>query len=114
MKEYLFSYGTLQKEKTQLELFKRKLQGFADTLKGYKIATIEITDESFLSKGEDKFQKTLVDTNNNVDIINGTVLELDPEELLLTDKYEPPNYKRIKVKLGSGKKAWIYIAAEGD
>ena len=75
MKEYLFSYGTLQKEKKQIELFGRTLQGFADTLRGYKIATIEIKDELFLSKGEDKFQKTLVGTNNNIDV-NCTVVKL--------------------------------------
>jgi len=111
LKEYLFSYGTLQKEKTQLELFERNLQSFADTLRGYKIANIEIKDELFLSKGEDKFQKTLIPSNNNA-IIKGKVLELTMEEIFLTDKYEPDNYKRIKVKLESGKEAWIYITAE--
>ena len=58
MSEYLFSYGTLQQEKTQLELFGRKLHGTSDVLKGYKVATIEIKDETFLTRGEEKFQKT--------------------------------------------------------
>jgi gamma-glutamylcyclotransferase (GGCT)/AIG2-like uncharacterized protein YtfP len=111
-KEYLFSYGTLQKEKTQLELFGRKLQGSADTLWGYKIIPIEIRDKLFLSKGENKYQKTLMATSDRNDLVKGSVLELSSDELLLADKYEPDNYKRIKVKLESGKEAWIYIATE--
>ena len=60
MKELLFSYGTLQKEKVQMELFGRLLQGTKDVLEAYKISFIEIKDEAFLSKGEDKQQRTLI------------------------------------------------------
>ncbi|HMK27575.1 MAG TPA: gamma-glutamylcyclotransferase family protein [Chitinophagaceae bacterium] len=110
MKELLFSYGTLQKEKVQLELFGRLLHGMKDILDGYKISSIEIKDEVFLSKGEDKYQQTLIPSNNKVDSIEGTVFEISEEELQLADKYEPGNYKRIKILLQSGKQAWIYVA----
>ena len=110
MKEFLFSYGTLQKEKVQLELFGRLLHGTKDILEGYKISFIEIKDETFLSKGEDKLQQTLITSTNKADKIEGTVFEISKEELLLADKYEPDNYKRVKVSLQSGKRAWIYIA----
>ena len=113
MKENLFSYGTLQKEKVQMELFGRILQGSADMLRGHQTATIEIKDESFLSKGEEKHQQTLIATANNNDIIKGTVLEITVKELQLTDTYEPDNYKRIQVMLDSGKEAWIYVASTG-
>jgi gamma-glutamylcyclotransferase (GGCT)/AIG2-like uncharacterized protein YtfP len=109
MNEYLFSYGTLQKVKVQLELFGRILTGSADTLTGYKVATIEIMDKSFLTKGEEKYQQTVIFTNDKNDNIQGTVLEITEEELSLADKYEPDNYKRIKVVLESGKEAWIYL-----
>jgi gamma-glutamylcyclotransferase (GGCT)/AIG2-like uncharacterized protein YtfP len=112
MKEQLFSYGTLQKEKTQIELFGRILQGSGDNLRGYRVATIEIKDESFLSKGEQKYQQTAINSKDNNDLIKGTVLEVTEEELLLADKYEPDNYKRVKVMLESGKEAWIYVAVE--
>ena len=56
MAEYLFSYGTMQKEKDQMQLFGRVLQGEKDILKGYKISPIEINDASFLAKGEQKQQ----------------------------------------------------------
>ena len=55
MKEYLFSYGTLQKDKVQLDLFGRLLNGTKDILKGYKLFPIEIKDEKFLAKGEENF-----------------------------------------------------------
>jgi gamma-glutamylcyclotransferase (GGCT)/AIG2-like uncharacterized protein YtfP len=109
--QYLFSYGTLQKEKVQIELFGIILQGSGDTLIGYKVSTIEIKDESFLLKGEQKYQLTAVISKDN-DNIKGTVFEITEEELRLADKYEPVNYKRVKVVLESGKEAWIYIAAE--
>ena len=112
MKENLFSYGTLQKEKVQLELFGRLLNGAKDILKGYKLSSIEIKDESFLAKGEEKFQKTLVPTKNDADIIEGTVFEISEDELCSADKYEPDNYKRVKVLLQSGEEAWIYLAVE--
>ena len=110
MKELLFSYGTLQKEKVQMELFRRLLQGTKDVLEGYKISSIEIKDDAFLSKGEDKYQQTLILLNNKLDKTEGTVFEISEDELLLADKYEPDNYKRIQVALRSGKQAWIYIA----
>jgi hypothetical protein len=84
MKEYLFSYGTLQQENVQLELFGRVLAGSADVLRGYRASTIEITDETFLSKGDGKYQKTVIISVN--DIIDGTALEITDEELLLADK----------------------------
>ena len=111
MKENLFSYGTLQKEKVQLELFGRLLNGAKDILNGYKLSSIEIKDESFLAKGEEKFQNTLVPTKNDADIVEGTVFEISEDELCLADKYEPDNYKRVKVALRSAKEAWVYLAA---
>ena len=102
----------MQKENVQWQLFGRSLKGTSDILQGYKCATIEITDKNFLSKGEDVLQQTLVRTNNRNDSIGGTVLEITEEELLLADRYEPSNYKRIEVNLDSGKAAWVYIARQ--
>lgn len=95
-----------------MKLFGRIFQSLTDTLKGFKTTTIEIRDESFLSTGEEKLQQTLIASTDNNDIVKGTVLELTTEELTLADKYEPDNYKRIRVTLESGKKAWVYIATK--
>lgn len=112
MKEYLFSYGTLQKDSLQLDLFGRLLQGTKDKLMGYKVAPAEITDEAFLSKGEQKDQLTVTVSPDKNDAIEGMVFEITAEELLHADKYEPVNYKRIQIKLESGKEAWVYVAFE--
>jgi gamma-glutamylcyclotransferase (GGCT)/AIG2-like uncharacterized protein YtfP len=110
MKENLFSYGTLQKNEVQLKLFGRLLNGARDILKGCKLSLVEITDESFLAKGEEKFQRTLVPSENETDFVEGMAFEMTEEELLLADKYEPDNYERKKVALLSGKEAWVYVA----
>jgi hypothetical protein len=110
MKEYLFSYGTLQKQNVQLELFGRLLRATPDVLEHYKIVSIEINDEKFLATGADKQQKTLAWSTDPNDVIEGMVFEITTDELFMADAYEPVNYKRIKVKLRSGKDAWIYIA----
>ncbi len=110
MTEYLFSYGTLQREKVQLEVFGRKLSGNNDLLKGYKAEVIVITDESFLAKGDGTYQRIARKTNNPADMIEGMVFELSAEELTMADSYEPPEYKREIVQLASGEKAWMYIA----
>jgi gamma-glutamylcyclotransferase (GGCT)/AIG2-like uncharacterized protein YtfP len=108
--EYIFSYGTLQKDEVQIRLFGRLLDGERDLLKGYKTSAVEITDKEFLATGEDNIQQTLVSTNNPEDSVKGVVFEISGEELLLADKYEPDNYSRIKVEFVSGNKAWIYVA----
>lgn len=96
----------------QLKLFGRLLNGTKDILKVYKLSSIEIKDDSFLSKGEQKYQRIAIPSKDDNDSIEGTVFEISEEELLFADKYEPTEYKRIKVVLQSGKEAWIYGAGE--
>lgn len=112
MTPLLFSYGTLQKESVQRQLFGRLLHGTKEALTGYKLAPIQITDEAFLAKGEATQQQTIVHTGDAIDIIEGIAFELTDDELQHADKYEPSNYRRIQVKLQSGKQAWIYTAVE--
>ena len=112
MKEFLFSYGTLQEEKVQIELFGRILLGSRDILRGYSASTIEIKDESFLANAETQYHLIAIPSNNKNDSIAGTVFEISKEELLLADKYEPEEYKRVQVVLESGMEAWIYVAVE--
>src|SRR5258708_21157311 len=110
MNEYLLSCGTTQRDKVQLELFGRLLTGTKDVLIGYKTSAIEITDESFLSKGEQPHQLRAVISNDNNAAMEGTVFELSEEEFLLADKYEPDGYEMSKVTLLSGKQAWVYMS----
>lgn len=110
MSEWLFSYGTLQNQRTQIDLFGRRLHGVADALQGYTLTNIDIVDEKFLAKGENKQQKSLVFTNRYSDRVVGMALEISDHELLIADQYEPSNYKRAQVNLQSGRRAWVYVS----
>ncbi len=77
---------------------------------GYKIQAIKIMDIAFLENGGDQHQNIAIKTNDQDDRIEGTVFEVSEAELVLADKYEPFNYKRVLVTLESGKSAWIYVA----
>lgn len=108
--EYLFSYGTLQHQEVQQELFGRILQGFPDTLKGYTLAQIVIQDETFSTKAVQESYPIATVSANPEDAIAGYVFSMTAPELSAADSYEPREYKRVKVKLESGRKAWVYVA----
>ncbi len=96
---YLFTYGTLQEVEIQLQLFGKIIKGKEDTLIGYKIA-------------EEKYQgiyPMLFNSKNRNDSIKGKIYKLSYSELEKADNYEGPDYKRIKVTLASGTKAWVYV-----
>ena len=107
--EYLFSYGTLRLPEVQMELFGRKLEGSEDQLPGFRIEAIMIRDEDFLATGGQSLQKIAIPSQSD-DSIEGLVLEMTEEELLKADAYEPEDYHRIKVRLASGRQAWLYAA----
>ena len=111
MREFLFSYGTLQKTEVQAELFGRTLIGFPDSLRNYKTTQIEIRNPEFVLKSAQRLHSIAIRTSDNTDTITGTALEITPEELLIADKYEPEEYKRVQVTLDSGGHAWIYTSA---
>ena len=110
MQKLLFSYGTLQKDNVQRELFGRLLTGTRDILKGYELSTIEIKDKEVLAKSEQSYHLIAIPSKNNTGIIEGVVLEISTDELHQADDYETDDYKRIKVTLQSGKEAWVYVA----
>ncbi len=109
--EYLFSYGTLQDASVQVELFGRSLSGESDYLPGFRRDLIMIKDAAFLKTGASTDQLTAVCTNDANDRVDGTVFEVSNDELVIADGYEPDNYFRVKIKLGSGTEAWLYLAA---
>jgi hypothetical protein len=106
----LFSYGTLQLKKVQLENYGRILQGERDRLKGYKIEYLQITDSTVLSKSELKYHPIAIKSENEYDFIDGVIFEVSESELAETDKYEVSHYQRILETFESGKMAWVYVA----
>ena len=106
----LFSYGTLQYEKVQLETYGRKLKGEKDSILKFRLEQVEITDPIVLSKSEERFHPIAIPTGIDTDFVEGVVFEITEEELKATDEYEVADYKRVKASLQSGKTCWVYIA----
>ena len=105
----LFSYGTLQHEQVQLETFGRLLKGEKDTLVGYDLKLVEITDPEVLRKSGQKFHPIIDHTANPNHKVEGVIFEITEQELLNADSYEVADYKRIEETFLSGKKAFIYV-----
>lgn len=98
----IFTYGTLQNKKIQLELFNRILKGSPDILLGYQ--------KDFIKLGGNVYpilKKINAKTETQV---QGTCYEISLQELYVCDAYEGTSYQRVKTTLKSGKKVWVYIA----
>ena len=108
----LFSYGTLQQKNVQLANFGRELSGSKDTLQGYIVGEVEITDERVLRESGKAFHPILRLSGNTADEVPGTVFELTDAELTQADDYEVDAYQRVSARLKSGTECWIYAAAQ--
>tara|TARA_B100000929_G_scaffold33033_1_gene23903 strand:+ start:1017 stop:1349 length:333 start_codon:yes stop_codon:yes gene_type:complete len=109
--ENLFSYGTLQQKKVQLDTFDRLLEGKKDVLKEYCVSEIKIKDPSVIGLSGKEVHPILRFTGNNFDEVKGMVFKISYNELLMADEYEVEDYSRLEVVLKSGTKAWVYIGA---
>ncbi|AEM71795.1 AIG2 family protein [Allomuricauda ruestringensis DSM 13258] len=105
----LFSYGTLQLEKVQIENYGRTLKGERDRLIGYKTEKIQITDTTVLAKSQLEHHPIAVKSAHESDFIEGMLFEITNTELAETDNYEVSEYHRILETFESGKKAWVYV-----
>tara|TARA_B100001250_G_scaffold400702_1_gene411575 strand:+ start:436 stop:780 length:345 start_codon:yes stop_codon:yes gene_type:complete len=108
--EYIFSYGTLQKDNVQLDSFGRLLKGKKDVITGYKIKKIEIKDLTVINSSKEQFHPILIFSGDISDEVKGTVYEISSAELLKADDYEVDDYTRVEAILKSGKKSWVYIS----
>ena len=106
--ENLFSYGTLQYEKVQLETFGRKLEGKKDILTGYVLKKLSIKDPEVIAKSGEDVHFIIEFSGNPKDQIPGQVFSISKEELEQADSYEVSDYKRVQRKLLSGIFAWVY------
>lgn len=102
----LFTYGTLQHEDVQENLFGRALKGTPEKLIGYALKRIQIEEEFGIVH-----YPVIVETKNETDFIEGIVYEVTEKELNQADLYEGMHYKRVEVHLHSNQKAWAYSAA---
>jgi hypothetical protein len=97
----LFSYGTLQEEGVQLSTFGRTLDGAHDELPGFDRILLKLTEPDVT---------VLNVVRSDGSRATGAAFEVSDEELRLADIYEAPfGYKRIAVRLASGREAWVYV-----
>ncbi len=101
MKHLLFSYGTLQLKKVQLESFGRFLTGNPDQLNAFKLEQLMIKDDMVLQRSGESTHPIAVPSLHKDDFIAGTLFEITDTELAQTDAYEVSDYKRIEVNLAS-------------
>jgi gamma-glutamylcyclotransferase (GGCT)/AIG2-like uncharacterized protein YtfP len=103
----LFTYGTLQHDDVQENLFGRALHGTEEKLIGYVLKRIQIEEEFGIVH-----YPVIVETENDEDFIEGIVYDITDKELQQADLYEGMHYKRVEVNLHSNQKAWAYSAAD--
>ncbi len=95
--EKLFVYGTLQNPVIQYKVLGHTFEGRPDILDNYVRSDIEL---------EGSVYPIAVPLEG--DYIEGSVLELNEEELKRADIYETDAYRRIKVTVRSGEEVWVY------
>ena len=108
----LFSYGTLQQDDLQLATFGRLLRGNRDELPGFEPSSVRIEDPQVAASSGKTHHVNATFTGNADSRVRGTVLEVTEAELVSADRYEErAKYKRVLVRLASGKEAWVYVHA---
>lgn len=105
----LFSYGTLRQREVQLATYGRELAGQPDSLAGYRLEPLAISDPRVVALSGKAVHHIACATGDPADRIEGTVFELSREELDSTDAYEVDAYARAEVTLESGRKAFVYV-----
>lgn len=97
MNELLFVYGTLMESQVQQKIIGRSVPGEPDSLAGYEKDRIRL--------GGGVYPIVRPRANSSVE---GVVIAVSPAELELIDQYETDAYRREKVVLASGRRAWVY------
>lgn len=109
---FLFSYGTLQDGAVQRALFGRELTGTPQSLPGFAVSWLEITDPEVISTSGQVLHPVLKPTGRADDVVAGTAFAVTRAELAKTDAYEGDNYRRVSVPLIHGEPAWVYVIAD--
>ncbi|MBL7260116.1 gamma-glutamylcyclotransferase family protein [Paractinoplanes lichenicola] len=107
----LFSYGTLRYPAVQQATFGRELVTRPDSIAGFRLELLQITDPAVIAVSGDTHHPILRATGNPADTVDGAVLDLTDDDLLRADEYEVDDYKRVEAPLASGATAWVYVGA---
>lgn len=109
--EQLFSYGTLQLPAVQIATFGRLLDGHPDRLPGYRLEQLAIRDAAVVATSGKTHHPIVSPSAAPGDGVDGAVFAITPAELAHADAYEVDDYRRDRVVLASGVRAWAYVDA---
>ena len=99
----VFAYGTLRQVAVQEALYGRRIRTVPDSLPGYRLEWLRITDPDVISMSRTD-QHPILRPGDANDSVEGAYL-------MATDEYEVDDYVRRAVKLSSGLTAWAYLGA---
>jgi hypothetical protein len=105
--ELLCSYGTLRQREVQLATFGRELDGRPDTIVGFELDWVTITDPHVIATSGSDRHPILRPTERTDAGVEGTAIS--EAELAAADDYEVVDYSRVTVPLRSGVQAWVYV-----
>ena len=108
----LFSYGTLQQPEVQIATFGRRLEGRPDTLAGYALRPLAITDPAVVATSGSAVHAIACRTGRPDHIVAWVVFLLTEAELDAADRYETDAYARVEATLGSGASAYVYVGPD--
>lgn len=111
VEELLFSYAELRDPQLQRDMFGRVIPGEPDTLPRYTADYVEIHDTRFTDRTGRTVHPQLRRTGNPHDKVVGVLLRLTVAELDAADELETTMFRRARVRLGSGREAWVYLPA---
>lgn len=108
MTQRVFSYGTLRQPGVQVSLFGREVPTVDDSLSGWRLEWLTITDTDVIAaSGSDRHP--ILRRGEARDSVEGAYLVIEDSELSAVDDYEVSDYVRIEVTLASGASAWVYV-----
>jgi len=108
----LFAYGSLRQPEVQRAKFGRLLEGRPDSLPGFALSPLTITDPDVVAASGTAVHKIARPTGNPADLVPGLVFAITAAELDAADDYEVDDYARVQVRLASGIEAFVYVAAK--
>jgi Gamma-glutamyl cyclotransferase, AIG2-like len=107
----LFSYGTLQQPEVQRATFGRLLDGWPDTVFGFRLERLRVTDPDVIATSGSDEHPILRACDDPETGVEGFVFLLSHDELTAADDYEVDDYARIEVPIASGGSAWAYVSS---
>ncbi|MEH3032655.1 MAG: gamma-glutamylcyclotransferase [Aeromicrobium erythreum] len=104
----VFSYGTLQLDSVQREVFGRPVPVEPAAVLGHVLGEVVVDDPAVIAASGTEIHPLLLPSDDPSARVEGVVLRLDDAQLAAADAYEVDAYARVRVPLEGGGEAWVY------